>query len=1028
MNLPRFAVKHPAIVAIGMVALIVFGLVSLKNTKQDLFPNVSGMGISVMTTYPGVGAKDVEKEITTPIEDELAELSDVKSMESSSMDSASFITMRLKEGTKMYEFIPYLRERLNTVKKELPKDIDEPIIIPWGSSAVPIFSFQIVSEGDPTESTEFLEKNLIPSISKIKGVSRVGLLGGTKRQLEIRVHLDDLTSKNISIMDIYSLLKYNNVSIPAGSTSFHGKQINLKTVGEFSSIEEVENMVVGYKDHSYIRLKDVADVRFSIPARDHYIVSKGKNIVAMDIRKKDSGNSIYICKETKKILTQMEHDYNGLFHFRIIKDNSVDIQRSIGSVARSAGMGILLSVLVLLLFLHNLRTTLIISASLPLSIIFAFIGMKLSGETINILTLSGITIAIGMVVDSSIVMLDNIYKHYRQKPDAKEASIIGSNEVSGAVIASATTSISVFAPLIALTGIIGIIMSNISYTLVFSLLASTFVAIIVVPFLTSNLMKEEKPEEKSKVFQWIAGTVTSGLKNLEAFYRKVLDAALNNRRFVVFTMLGVLILSFMILSTLGIEFIPASDSSEMEIYIKTPESYNLAMTRAKVAEVERLILKEVPETENTIFYVGMSSDMSSLRSKNRAYGRIHLVPTAKRKRSIFKIINLLQKNILEKIPDVDVTLVNGGLDSMVALSAGGHGYMVEISGNDFDQIAATAHKFKEILDKQPTVRKTEMNVSFKKDLMVTDLLLNYMGNLGVTPYEAALASRIFFYGMKAGKFRTKKKNYPIFLTSDINGKEITEDTINQITIKSKKGKMLSFANFSKIHTEPTVSAINHKERQKSITVTAYLTTSETGTLTKNFTREVHKLHLPQGIHWKLGGSSGMLADSISGLLMVLGVALFLVYSVMVIQFENFMQPLIVMASIPFALIGVVAGLLMFGSNFSIVAFLGVISLAGVVVNNAIVLIDYTNLLRKRDQMPLRQALLSGASSRIQPILMTTLTTMLGILPLALGRGNGAEVYAPLGQAIFGGLLTSTLITLVLIPVLYDILEERLEKK
>ena len=388
------------------------------------------------------------------------------------------------------------------------------------------------------------------------------------------------------------------------------------------------------------------------------------------------------------------------------------------------------------------------------------------------------------------------------------------------------------------------------------------------------------------------------------------------------------------------------------------------------------------------------------------------------------IIDLLQTEIPATIPDVSISVINGGFAQMVSLATGGAGVVVEVYGNDLDEVAQAARAVQAIMDQDPHISTTDMNISFNRQEIISNLSIDYMGTLGVTPYEGAVTSRILFNGMDVGTYRADGKNYPIFLDSTIAGEPVSEDILNQLSLKSQSGEYISFANFSEFTLEPTVDAINHTQRMTSILVTGHLTDSDVGGGSSRIREKLADLAFPSGVQWEIAGSAKEMISSFRTLLLAMGIAVFLVYMVMVIQFERFIQPLIVLASIPFTIIGVIAGLLIFQSTLSIISFLGIIALAGIVVNNAIVLIDYTNLLRKRDNMDLRAAILEGASSRLKPILMTTITTILGVIPMALAIGEGSEVYAPLGQSIGGGLITSTLITLYLIPVLYYIVENR----
>ncbi|TFG59368.1 MAG: efflux RND transporter permease subunit, partial [Spirochaetales bacterium] len=625
-------------------------------------------------------------------------------------------------------------------------------------------------------------------------------------------------------------------------------------------------------------------------------------------------------------------------------------------------------------------------------------------------------------------ILENTFRHFKNGEDRKTAASIGASEVGGAVIASTTTSLCVFVPLLFIKGIAGLIIGDLSYTILYALGGSLIVAIFVVPYLASHILTEEHLKEHIPVIRGITKAIGKGIDGLEHLYRRVLRSAIENKAFVIILALSVLVMSVFSLNLLGFSFTQPTDMNEFTINLEAPPGFTIKETRGKVTQVEAILKEKVPELDTTLFYIGQSGTLGIGSAPSRAYGRIRLVERRNRDRDIFTIINLLREEFPSRIPDVDITVVNGGIDTYVAIATGGQGFTLELTGNNLDDVIAASSAVKDLMSQDPNVAKAEMNVSFNQQELVSSYSLDYMGNLGITPYEAAVTSRIIFNGMEAGTYRDEAGTYDIFLNSDVAGEKITDDVLNRISVRSRSGKFISFANFSTMKLEPALSTINHKNKMKTIEVTGFLREANMRETSDRITAKLGSLSLPIGVEWEVAGSAAAMLASFKSLVIAMLVAAFLVYMVMVIQFERFAQPLIVMAAIPFTLIGIVGGLLAFGSTLSIIAFMGVIALFGIVVNNAIVLIDYTNLLRKEKGYDLLQAVIQGGSTRLKPILMTTLTTVLGIVPMALSRREGAELYAPLGQAIAGGLITSTLITLFLVPVLYYMLESSLERR
>lgn len=1062
MKIADFSIKHPVVITIILAAVILFGSISLTSLRQEMFPDIGMPSIMVYTIYPGVGPTDVEREVTDILENALADLSGVKKMTSSSEESVSLIQLEFDWGTNLDLQMPKIREKINEVRNLLPDGIEgEPAIRNLGSSLIPILSVAVESEMSREDLSDFITNSVKPGINRISGVSSVNLHGNVINQLNVMLNVDKLEAKNISILDIYQTLQYNNISLPAGGITYRGQSINMRTYGEFSNIDEIESLVVGYKDGSYIRLQDVADIQIGEKKVDSYTMSNGVPIVVIDVLKQTGTDTNTIVKNIKKVFKKIEKEYGGIVKFSDISNQSKDVTRSINSVRNSAIMGGIFAILILFLFLRNFRVTLIISTSIPLSVLITFVVIKLTGKSLNILTLSGLTVGIGMIVDSSIVVLENIFKIFQKNKNAKIAASEGTSEVTGAIIASTSTSLAVFIPIMLAPGFAGLILSDLSLVVIASLAASMVVSIIVVPYLSSLFLKETEPPNinynlksyKNKkinefhnklnkfniklimffsifrnIFAKFSRLLDRAFEKFEKKYLSILKVVLKNRLFVFSVAIGILILSFFVFNMIGFEFLQESDMSEIEFYFDLPSGISLEKNAEKMNKIDSIIRESVPEIDTLVFYVGMSSSYATSKRNNVSYARLKLLPRKKRKRSVFEIIEVIREKTSSNIPDVNTVIVNGGFGSLVSLASGGTGYIIEVFGNNLDDVYKMARMIQKIFEENSNVAKTEINLKFDRQEMIIDLMLDYMGNLGVTPYETALTSRILFHGMNAGVFRTEKKKYDIFLKSNLADQPINRDTLNKVLIKSHSGQFISLANLTNIKPEKSVSSIPHKNRMKSVYVTAYLKKNDFKQMQQVSIPKIENLNKPMGVDWSISGQAKEMASSFTTLLISLVIAIFLVYMVMVIQFERFTQPFIVLFSIPFTIIGVALGLLIFNSSFSIVSFLGIIMLAGIVVNNAIVMIDYINLLRSKYKRGLKAAILQGASSRLKPILMTTLTTVLGIIPMALGLGEGSEVYAPLGQAVVGGLLTSTLITLFLIPVMYYTFEKRAIKR
>lgn len=1043
MKVSHFSVKHPVIIAMLLVVLIVFGFISLNGMNIEFVSDISTPQIYVIAVYPGASAEDVEQDVTRMLEDMFVTLPNFSEVTSSSSNSMCMVQVMFHSGVDPYDMLPEVRQRITEQQDDFPDGLSGlPFALVAGSQMLPVVSFSVEGGNDIAKVTDFVENTLRPRLTAISGVAEVNTSGTRKLYAEVKLRLDDLLAKKISALTVYQALMYGNVSLPAGNVEFQGKDVALRYDGDFSSIEDIKFLPIGQTENNeVIRIGDVADVALKYPKENYYVTNDKNKIIMVEITKRADGNVVNIVKEVKKILKNAEGEVGNALKFEIISDNSATVMASLKTVVSSGVSGILMAVIVVFLFLNNFRTTLIIGLSIPISLLFTFIGLKLMGITVNLMSLSGMVVALGMIVDGSIVMIEQVNRYYTQKNEfgdgvytLNQCVFIGSDEVGVSIFASAATTMVVFIPISVLPGIVGGILKDVSLTITLAIFASFLAAVIVVPFLMKVLLKEDRSHVKEKRTLFMRA-----VDKVERLYRKMLTWALNARKFIIVIAFAVMFVSIFMVGMVGMTFLPSTDNSEFFVNIDFPMGYTLEQTDEKMAKVKKLVYDLVPEIKTTAFFSGrgesVGQNLTAGGTSYQAYGQIVLVPVAERKRDIHTIIRQLQNELTRQIPDGKIVVKNGGFDRLLGFVSDGGGFAIKLLGEDFHLLYKTAKDLEAFLKSDREVVTTAIDTSFDNPTLVLDVSREYIGSLGVSSYEAGVTSNIIFMGMDVGRFRNEAddKRYEITLMSDAADKPVTMDSISSIEVFSSKGTPISFANISDTHIQQELSRINKINRQKSIQVSATLISEDTTGLSDRVDEYFERNPLPTGISIKGAGLVTLLGDTIPALLGAIGIACFLVYTVMVLQFERFRQPFLIMASIPFCLIGVIIGLLGFGSMVSIMAMLGVVALAGTVVNNGIILVDYMNLLRSNAKAAgkmetresLEECIVEAAASRIRPIFMTTLTTMLGVIPMAIATGEGAEIYAPLGQAISGGLLTSTLITLFLIPILYYISEKRL---
>ncbi|MCL2765861.1 MAG: efflux RND transporter permease subunit [Treponema sp.] len=1037
MKIADFAIKHPKIIIMLLVMLLVFGLIAAFSLRRNLIADMSMPTIIVITTWPGVGPSDIELEITNPLEEALGTLAGLRQMSSVSRNSVSVIELQLGYNEKAEDRLYEIREKINSATNRLPADLPSaPSILQYSTSELPIMTIIVKGAGSRSELSNLCRDEIIPALSRVSGVANVNMNGDSKDILEITADLDRLSALQIPLLDIARIIPAANISLPGGDGVFQGYNLNIRTDGRFTSLDDFEDQVISFKDGQYIRLKNAADISIKEDRRTNYVISGGEDVLALSVIKQQDGDSITISREIRAVLNEFENNYGGVLSFTYIKDDAKDISMSINSVLRSAILGAFLAVIILFIFLHNTSATLMISFAIPLSILFTMLGLWVKGSSLDLVTLGGITAAIGMVIDCSIVVLEMIQRHFgKGKLDAKQAASLGVRETGSAVIASMTTTMAAFFPVLFLTGLAGIILKDVAWTMIFSIFFSMLVAIVVIPFLCSLFLKHEKDTVRFSKYEFkglgklISAPVEKFMETLNNSYKKLLLSAIKNKFSFLAGTLILFILSIFSLRLLGFEFLAQTDMAEIVVNVETPGGYTLEMTREKVLLLENKIKDIIPdELDTSYFIVGQGGAFSLGFEPNTAYGTIKLKRLRERRRHVTEIVNELQDKIRREITDVQADFRNGGLSNLLSMATGGEGLVVNVYGASLDTVITAAQQVRQYMLQDPNVVNTDINIRFNQREMNTRILHQYSGLLGLSSYEAALTNRIVFNGISLGTFYGPDRNYPIELRTNLGSANIPQDVLYSLGINTGRGNQVSYANFAELGIEETLSQINHRNKSRSIRVTASLADPNVRESTRRLEAILKAQGIVPGASWELGGATAEMLSSFQSLIIVLALALFLVYSVMVIQFERFTQPLLVMSSIPFTLIGITGGLLLFRSSLNIVSIMGIITLSGLVVNNAIILISYINLLRDKYELPLEEAVIKGSISRLKPILMTTFTTLFCVIPLSMATGEGSEVYAPLGQSIFGGLFSSTFITLFFIPVTYLLIEKRRENK
>ena len=1053
-KLSHFAADHPAIVSILLITVLVFGGISLMGLNTSLMADLSLPQIYIISVYPGASPEDVENDVSKVIEDALAIVPGLKNITSTSGSSLSVVNLVFQDGIAPEDKIDDVRYKVDGLKSDLPPGLQgEPLVIIGDSSMLPVMTFSISNE-DSVRAYDYLNNKIKPRITKIPGVSGVNIVPDGSKNIKVTLRLDDLAEKSISPIAVYQVLQAGNVSYPLGESSYNDRGVGFRYKGTYEDIGDIENMVVGENNGTLIRLRDVADVVSDAKEDLNNIKVDGNNAFYVEVQKRSDGDVVTICKEVRKILDEVDRETDKALNIRIQQDDSTVTNNSIKNVVTSGILGAIMAVIAIWLCLADSKATLIIGVTIPLCIIISIILLAVSGRTINIMTTTGMVVGLGMVVDGSIVMLEQIYRYLgTYKYTIRQAIVKGSDEVAASILGSVLTTIVVFVPIITLKGIVGIILSDVALTLMYSMIASLIVSIVVIPFLIKALRKDgENLPQHIHVNNFFA--------KLEKGYRAVIKWCINNRKYVLIVSIIILVLSVLLIPMLGVSFIPSMDQSNFYIKCKLPYTYTKEQTHNEAKIVENYLNTTYAGLiDNYVATITVSAELLEQGGRNTfLYHVVFKTEDEVKREPIQYYIKNVQSDLNSLIPDGEISVTNGGFDNLVGYISDGGGWGMTLSGEDMDELYTTAERLKAHLEKHPEVMLATLSTTYDNRDVVFNINHDSLSSLGATSMEAGLDALLLFRTTDVGKFSSAQGDrYNISITSDAADTPITKQVLSSLEVKSLSGEYVNFDTLGELLEEKTPTSIDRKNRVRNISIRANLTSSNTANVQRYMREYLEENPLPEGVSKEAGGIMELLGDSIGPLMRAALIAIFLVYVVMVILFERYRQPLLIMGCIPFSLVGIILALVVFRTEFSIIVVLALVALSGTVVNNGIILIDYTNMERyKRRECKakgldesileevecnitgkeyrdvyldkewelntLKEVVINSAASRIRPILMTVTTTMFGVIPMAFATGEGSELNAPIGQCMMLGLLISTVVAFVTIPILYYMTE------
>lgn len=999
------------------VAVVIMGLFSLSKLPIDLYPDIESNTIMVMTSYAGASASDIENNITRPLENVLNSVSDLKHITSKSYENYSIITLEFEFGNDIDVKTNDVRDKLDMVTT-LPDDANKPIIFKFSTDMIPILMLSVNAKESLPALYKILDENVANPLARVKGVGTVSISGAPKREIHVYVDPVKLEAFGLTVESISSTIGAENRNVPGGTFDIGTQTYSLRVEGEFKDAQEMRNIVVGSRNGANVYLSDVARIDDSVEERAQETYTNGEQGAMVIIQKQSGANSVEISDKVKKIIPRLQKSLPSDVKLGIIVDTSDNIRNTIKSLADTIRDAMLFVSLVVFIFLGRWRATVIILITIPLSLVASFIYLAATGSTLNIISLSSLSIAIGMVVDDAIVVLENVTTHIERGSEPKQAAIHGTNEVAISVIASTLTLIAVFFPLTLVTGMTGILFKELGWMVCIIMVISTTCALSLTPMLCSQLLRLQR--KQSKLFKRFYAPIEKALDKFDIFYANALDWAVRHRPIVVISCILFFVCSILLGKFIGTEFFPANDNSRIKVTLELPIGTRTEISKSLARELYEKWEEKYPEISVMNYTVGQanSDNIFASMSDNGSHivnFQIRLKDPDERERKLDMICDLMRED-LEGYPELKKfqVFMGGGNSGM-----GGQSTIdFEIYGYDFNETDKVAQDLKRELLTVKGVAEVRISRSDYQPEYQVEFDREKLAIHGLTTYSAASFLRNRINGANASYYREDGDEYTIKVMYDPEKRQSIED-IENILIYNAAGKGIRVKELGKVVERSTPPNIERKDRERVNTVSAVISGEALGNVVTASQARIDKMDIPQGVSIELSGTYEDQQDSFKDLTTLAALIVILVFIVMAAQFESLTYPFIIMFSIPFAISGIILALLVSGQTLNVMSMLGGIMLIGIVVKNGIVLIDYISLNRERG-LSIINAVVNGGKSRLRPVIMTTMTTILGMMPMALGTGEGSEMWRPMGISIIGGLSISTILTLILVPVLYCI--------
>ncbi|MBW2341488.1 MAG: efflux RND transporter permease subunit [Deltaproteobacteria bacterium] len=1016
MNIPAFSVNRKITVLMLTLIVCLFGVVSFTRVGIDMMPELEYPFVSVVTSYEGVASEDIENQITKPIEETVSTVKRVSSIRSISKEGMSVVMIEFEWGTLLDFAAQDVRDKISWITDYLPEEADTPLVVKFNMSDSPILFYGVTGMEDTIKLRRYLNDNVKGRIERLDGVAVCWITGGLEREINVFVDRDRLRAYNLSLDQVIATLKRENLNVSAGHVTRGYTEYLVRTIGEYKSLRPIAYTIVGMHSGTPVYIKDIARVEDTHKEIRNYTRTNRKDSLVMMILKQSGANTVTVIDRVKATLEEMKGEIPEGVMFHPVLDFSRIIKKVVKRTNFNAIQGGILAVMVILLFLGSWRPTLIVSLAIPLSIVTTFLGIYGLGYTFNIMTLGGLALGIGMLVDNAVVVIENTFRHLDELgEDSNEAAKSGATEVGMAITASTLTTMAVFLPMVLTSGIAGKLSRPLAVTVCLALLASLFVSLTIVPMIASTLLKARKRDESGP---------RSGRGRFEPIrnvYRRFLGLALRHRKTVITATLLLFAGSVYMVPRLGFEFMPKQDIPILSMMAKMPAGTNLEETNRVMRNVENILLDQ-PEIQYSVLVIGLTETSKMDLAWGMGTSDVNEVQVMAKlvdKEDRIRLADEITDAIRERLPkvrgaeftfsDLGEMMMGGGNESPVE---------VKIFGKELSVLKGVGASIAEACRDIPGLRDVELSLKHTKPEIRIKVDREKAARLGLTVGAIGRTVKEAFLGVVASRYRIGGDEYDL----RVRLQELDRNSINDIrniNIPSPMGTQIPLYQVAEIEFGRGPVEITREDQERKVTVKANTFGRDVGSIVEDIKKKVANIRLPEGYFVKYGGTYQDMEETFSSLSWALLVAMMLVYMIMAAQFESLVSPFVIMFTVPLGFIGVVAGLLAFGRTLSVPALMGIVILTGIAVNNGIVMIDYVNRLRKGG-MEFGQAIIEGAAVRLRPILVTAITTILGMLPMALSHTEGAELRSPMGIAVASGLLFATFLTLFIIPIAYSI--------